>query len=108
MYPGILPVPSVRWEAVRDGLEDIAAMKLLERAIAAAKTNPSKAALVRQAEAELRIARIEILEMSDEVFLESRDFLRQGDRRLWHTPTDVETYARHRARFAELTKALQK
>ena len=105
VYPGTLPVPSVRWEAVRDGLEDIAAMKLLERAIAAGKTNPAKAAFVRQAETALRIARVDIMEMSDDVFLESRDFLRQGDRRLWHTPTDVETYARHRARFAELTKA---
>ncbi len=108
VYPGIRPVPSVRWEAVRDGLEDIAAMKLLERAIAANRANPAKAQLVRRAEGELRIARIDMMEMSDEVFLESRDFLRQGDRRLWHTPTDVETYARHRARFAELTEALQK
>ncbi|MCX6622234.1 MAG: PQQ-binding-like beta-propeller repeat protein, partial [Acidobacteria bacterium] len=33
MYPGERPVPSVRWEAVRDGIEDIAAVELLEQAI---------------------------------------------------------------------------
>jgi len=30
VYPGKEPVSSLRWEAVRDGLEDIAAIYLLE------------------------------------------------------------------------------
>ena len=105
VYPGKLPVPSARWEAARDGLEDIAAVVLLEQAIA--KAPASKAELVAQAREALRIARIDILELSDLAFVEGRDFLRAGDRRLWHTATDVETYARHRARVAELTLALQ-
>jgi hypothetical protein len=108
VYPGTLPVPSVRWEAVRDGLEDVGAMALLRRAIAEREQDGAKPELVRAAKEALRIAQVDILSLSDEVFIESRDYLRQGDRRLWHTPTDVETYARHRARFAELTKALQK
>ena len=33
VYPGNLPTPSVRWEAVLDGLEDVAAIALLEQAI---------------------------------------------------------------------------
>jgi hypothetical protein len=33
VYPGELPVPSARWEAVRDGLEDVAALALLETQI---------------------------------------------------------------------------
>jgi hypothetical protein len=107
VYPGTLPVPSVRWEAVRDGLEDIAAMALLKGAIALRKRDGAKADLVRQAEDALRIARADILELSDPAFVESRDFLEQGDRRLWHSTTDLETYPRHRARFAELTKSLE-
>ncbi len=107
VYPGALPVPSVRWEAVRDGLEDVAAIAMLERAIASAKDVGVKADVVAAAEKELRIAQNDIMELSDDAFKESRDYLKQGDRRIWHTPTDVETYARHRKRIAELTLALQ-
>ena len=105
VYPGKLPIPSARWEAARDGLEDIAAVVLLEQAIA--KAPASKADLVAQAREALRIARVDIMELSDLAFTENRDFLRAGDRRLWHTATDVESYARHRARVAELTLAIQ-
>ena len=105
VYPGELPVPSVRWEAARDGLEDVAAVAMLEHAIKAAKDAGGKD-LVAEAETELRIAVNDIMELSDDAFKESRDYLRQGDRRIWHTPSDVETYARHRRRIAELTLAL--
>ena len=33
VYPGELPVPSARWEAIRDGLEDVASITLLEQQI---------------------------------------------------------------------------
>ena len=46
------------------------------------------------------------MELSDEPFVESRDFLRAGDRVLGHTWTDVEVFRRHRAEIARLTLAL--
>ena len=46
------------------------------------------------------------MELSDEAFTESRDFLRAGDRVLAHTWTDIETFRRHRAQIARLTLAL--
>jgi hypothetical protein len=103
VYPGPLPVSSVRWEAVRDGLEDVAAARLLRDAANAPGTD---AALREQAVRELRMAHTDAMEVSDEAFIESRDFLRAGDRRIWHTWTDAENYTRHRARMAELTLAL--
>lgn len=103
VYPGPRPVPSVRWEAVRDGLEDVAAARMLKEAANAAGAG---AALRDEALQELRIARTDAMEVSDEAFIESRDFLRAGDRRIWHTWTDAENYTRRRARIAELTLAL--
>ena len=101
VYPGPLPVFSVRWEAVRDGLEDVAAARLLQRL-----DKPEfKPPMYRdEASQELRMAHTDAMEASDAAFIESRDFLRQGDRRIWHTWADVENYARHRERIATLTK----
>ena len=106
VYPGALPVPSARWEAVRDGLEDVAAITLLERQIRRHREAGTQGELVREAEEKLRIALRDIMELSDEAFVESRDFLRQGDRVLGHTWTDVELFRRHRAEIARLTLAL--
>ena len=106
VYPGELPVPSVRWEAVRDGLQDVAAIALLEQAIQRRRESATKRELVAQAEEEVRIALRDIMELSDDAFVESRDFLREGDRVLGHTWTDVETFRRHRAEIARLTLAL--
>jgi hypothetical protein len=106
VYPGELPVPSVRWEAVRDGLEDISAMALLEEQIRRHQKAGTKSELAREAEETLRIALRDVMELSDEAFVESRDFLREGDRVLGHSWTDVETYRRHRAEIARLTLAL--
>ena len=103
VYPGPLPVSSVRWEAVRDGLEDVAAAHMLQDA---ANASGADSALRKQALDELRMARTDAMELSDEAFIESRDFLREGDRRIWHTWTDAENYSRHRAKIAELTLAL--
>ena len=107
VYPGELPVPSVRWEAARDGLEDIAAISLLQEQIALNKNAGSKSELVREAEAEIKIALRDVMELSDEAFVESRDFLRKGDRVLPHTAADVEIFRHHRAEFARLTLALR-
>ena len=104
VYPGPLPVSSVRWEAVRDGLEDVAAARMLQDA---ANASGADAALREQALDELRMAHTDAMEISDEAFIESRDFLREGDRRICHTWTDAENYSRHRTRMAELTLALK-
>jgi hypothetical protein len=106
VYPGDLPTPSVRWEAVLDGLEDVSAIALLEQAIQRNRQAGKRLELVQEAEGTLQIALRDVLELSDEAFTESRDFLRQGDRVLAHTWTDVETFRRHRAEIARLTLAL--
>src|SRR5205823_14556811 len=106
VYPGELPVASVRWEAVRDGLEDVSAITLFEQAIKRCRQSGTKHDLVEQAEEVVRIALRDVMEFSDECFIESRDFLRAGDRALGHTWTDVETFRRHRAEIARLTLAL--
>jgi len=106
VYPGELPVPSVRWEAVRDGLEDVAAMTLLKEQIKKHRQSGTQSALVEEAEQELRIALCDIMELSDEAFVESRDFLREGDRVIGHTSTDVNLFAHHRAEIARFTLAL--
>ena len=106
VYPGELPVPSVRWEAARDGLEDVAAMALLEEQMQRHRRAGTRNELVQRAEESLRIALRDAMELSDEAFVESRDFLREGDRVLGHTWTDVETFRRHRAEIARLTSAL--
>jgi hypothetical protein len=103
VYPGPLPVSSVRWEAVRDGLEDVAAARMLQDAANAPGADP---ALSGQALDELRMAHTDMMELSDAAFIESRDFLRAGDRRIWHNWTDAENCTRHRERMAELTIAL--
>ena len=107
VYPGETPVPSVRWEAVRDGLEDVAAIALLEQEMRRHRQAGTRADLVRHAEARLRIALRDVMELSDETYVESRDFLRQGDRLLDHTWSDVEAFQRHRAEIARLTLALR-
>jgi hypothetical protein len=107
VYPGDLPVPSVRWEAVRDGLEDIAAMSLLDEQIRRHWDAGTNHELVQKAEEALRRALRDVMDLSDEAFVESRDFLREGDRVLAHTLIDVETFRRHRAAVAELTLALR-
>lgn len=106
VYPGELPVPSVRWEAARDGLEDVAAIDLLEQQIAQHRKKGTKLDFVQQAEAALRVAERDIMELSDAAFVESRDYLQKGDRVIGHTATDVETFQRHRKKIAELTLKL--
>ena len=106
VYPGELPVPSVRWEAVRDGMEDVAAITLLEQRMEAHRRAGTKTAVVEEAGAALRRALQDIAGMADEVFIESRDYLSAGDRRLWHTWADVERFRHHRAEIARLTLAL--
>jgi len=107
VYPGMLPVPSVRWEAVRDGLEDIAAAKLLEQAIASQAATGGQSNTAKEAQEALRVAKADMMELSDQAFIESRDYLRAGDRTIPHTWTDVEACAAHRERIARLTLFLK-
>jgi outer membrane protein assembly factor BamB len=102
VYPGDRPVPSVRWESVRDGMEDIAAVAQLEQAIAKGGAPDA----IAHAKDVLRIAKNDAMEMSDATFVESRDFLAAGDRRIWHTAADSELFRRNRAAIAEATLAL--
>jgi hypothetical protein len=106
VYPGKLPIPSLRWEAVLDGLEDVSAITLLEQAIQRNQQAGTRPELVHEAEETLRVALRDIMELSDEAFTESRDFLREGDRVLGHSWTDLEMFRSHRAEIARLTLAL--
>jgi len=105
-YPGKYPVPSVRLAAVRDGLEDIAALRVLDTFIAQCRQSKTNGAIADEAETAIRIAVVDMMELSDEAFIQSRDFLRKGDRRLWHTWTDVRMIQRHRDRIARLATKL--
>jgi len=84
----------------------VAVSFLLEQAIQRRRQSGTKRGLVAQAEEALHIAINDVMELSDEAYVQSRDFLRQGDRVLGHTWTDVETFRRHRAEVARLTLAL--
>ena len=106
VYPGDRPVSSVRWEAVRDGLEDVAALALLKVRIDANRDNPEKKALVAEAEEALRIATTDIMELSDPAYVQSRDYRAQGDRRIWHTATDERMFEIHRFTISRLTMEL--
>jgi hypothetical protein len=103
----MLPVPSVRWEAVRDGLEDIAAAKLLEQALASQAATGGQSNTAKEAQEALRVAKADMMELSDRAFIESRDYLHAGDRTISHTWTDVEACAAHRERIARLTLFLE-
>ncbi len=107
VYPGETPVPSARWEAVRDGLEDVSAIKMLQRQIEKSRSRGADDDLVQQAVKALRIAKVDIMELSDLAFIHTRDYRRPGEHRVWHTWTDVETYRRHRAEIARMTLALK-
>jgi len=106
VYPGDLPVSSVRWEALRDGLEDVAAMAMLNERIEANRDKPEKVDLVKEAEERLRIATVDVMEMSAPAFIESRDFRAQGNRRIWHTRADEWLFRWHRDEIARLTMLL--
>jgi outer membrane protein assembly factor BamB len=106
VYPGDMPVASVRWEALRDGLEDVAAMAMLKERIEANRDKPEKATLVKEAEEALRIATVDVMELSANAFMESRDFRAQGNRRIWHTRADELLFRTHRVTFARLTLEL--
>lgn len=106
VYPGDLPVPSVRWEAVRDGLEDVAAIALLDERIQHHWDAGTKNEIVQQAEQALRLMLRDVMELSDEAYVESRDYLRAGNRVIGHTWTDQDSFRRHRKTIATLTLEL--
>jgi hypothetical protein len=106
VYPGDRPVPSVRWEAARDGLQDVAALALLKQRIAKHRRSAAKRAQVAEARTLIARALADVAHLSDDTFIESRDFLAQGDRMIWHTWTDAAQFEHYRARIAELTLAL--
>jgi hypothetical protein len=106
VYPGELPIPSVRWEAVRDGLEDVAAITLLEQEVKRHLQAGTQPGVVSKAQQEIQVALRDVMELSDAAFVETRDYLREGDRILGHTWTDVNLFQRHRAEIAHLTLAL--
>ena len=108
VYPGVRPVPSVRWEAVRDGLEDVAALEMLKKRVEARRGRGGEVEVVKQAEKLLATAAVDVMELSDQAFIESRDFLREGDRRIWHSDSDVAVFSDYRKQAAVLTLALAK
>ncbi|MCC6794497.1 MAG: DUF4091 domain-containing protein [Candidatus Hydrogenedentes bacterium] len=108
VYPGEVPVSSVRWEAVRDGIEDIGAIRVLEAAIAEAQADRDHARAIEHAADVLRRARTAVMEMADEAYVETRDYLKQGDRQLAHTPWEAQMFLRYRKEIAEATHTLRK
>ncbi|NUM52666.1 MAG: DUF4091 domain-containing protein [Candidatus Hydrogenedentes bacterium] len=107
VYPGPLPVSSVRWEAARDGIEDVGAMRVLEDAIEKARAASPRARAITNAEDVLRRVRSSVMEMADEAYVESRDFLKQGDRQIQHTWWDAQAFIQYREEIAEATHALK-
>lgn len=107
VYPGDTPVPSVRWEAVRDGLEDITAITLLEQEIEKNMKLKKNSDLIKSAKKAIKIAQVDIMELSDRAFIHGRDYLKKGDRRTWHSWSDIYMYQRHRENIAKLTLALR-
>ena len=108
VYPGDRPVPSVRWEAVRDGLEDVAAITLLEQEIERNRQQDKKPELIKSAEKVLKIAQVDIMELSDRAYIHGKDYLQKGDHLVWHTWTDIFMYQHYRKEIARLTQALCK
>lgn len=108
VYPGAAPVSSLRWEAVRDGLEDAAAVVMLREAIIHGRHAGIDEQLLLNAEDTLRRAFTDIMELSDEAFIESRDFRKQGNRRIWHTHADAVRYESIRREITEQTLALNR
>ncbi len=106
VYPGDVPVTSVRWEAVRDGLEDVAAIELLEAQIEKNKDVSAKKDAVARAREILRIACNDMMELSDAAYVQSRDYLKKGDRMIPHTWTDAEIFRLHRSQIAKSTMEL--
>ena len=108
VYPGEVAVPSVRWEALRDGLEDITALDLLEQEIQRVRSSqPGNPDLI-EAEKEVRLATNDMMDLSDLAFVESRDYLKQGDRLIWHTRTDERVVRDHRSTISRLTQTLMR
>ncbi|GMW01378.1 MAG: hypothetical protein AMXMBFR84_25150 [Candidatus Hydrogenedentota bacterium] len=105
VYPGERPVPSVRWEAVRDGLEDIAAMHMLKDLIAEASKESKERTVAWETATRVTGS---LLECVDDAFVESRDYLRAGDRTVWHTWWDALAFDKARNDIERVTLELQK
>jgi outer membrane protein assembly factor BamB len=106
VYPGEVAVPSARWEALRDGLEDISALALLEQEIEKVRSMEPGNPVLLEAEKEVHLATNDMMDLSDLAFVESRDYLKQGDRVIWHTRNDEELIRMHRSLIARLTQKL--
>jgi hypothetical protein len=107
VYPGELPVPSARWEGLRDGLEDISALAILEEAVRESLAKGGDSAEVDEAREVLRLAMNDMMDLSDAASIESRDYLQQGDRLIWHSWSDEALVRHHRAEIARMTLALR-
>jgi hypothetical protein len=79
---------------------------LLQQQIERGENTSSQRDLIKRAQEVVRIALVDVMELSDAAFIESRDYLQQGDRMIWHSPADVELYQRHRQAIAELSRQL--
>lgn len=73
VYPGETPVRSVRWEADAQGIRDYHALRLQKES--------KNAGLV-----------LEMMERSDDAYVHSRDYLKEGDRRIWEAEPGLNAY----------------
>jgi hypothetical protein len=105
VYPGAMPIPSVRLEAMRDGLEDAAAIKTLRQAIEKARGKGNDK-LAASAERLLDRIMTDVLELSEETYIATLDYLPPGGRRLWHTWWDAVAFDRYRSEILSMTRTL--
>jgi outer membrane protein assembly factor BamB len=105
VYPGAMPVPSVRLEAMRDGLEDAAAIKMFNQATKEARRKGHEE-LAASADRLLDKIMTDVLELSEDAYIATLDYLPPGGRRLWHTWWDAVAFDRYRSEILEMTQAL--
>jgi len=107
VYPGNGVVTSRRWEAVRDGVEDLRALWMLKDRIVSKSGDPSKKETLSQARKVVEEAVEELGRFGAEPN-GTGDFETVGLN--WVTPQRVDAewkaYQKHRRRIAEMTKAL--
>jgi len=99
IYGGEGPVPSKRWEAYRDGIEDYNYLALLSEVVEEAEARGVASALVKEARSLMQRAVAEITEGQERV----DDIMRWVE----DFPMDFEKLILYRQRIAEVTVALR-
>ena len=108
VYPGNGVVTSRRWEAVRDGSEDLRALSILKQAIEAAAAQSVPPEKIAEAKRVIQDAAEELGRFAlvsdgiDAIEINGRDWVTME-----RVDAEWEAYQRHRQRIAEATLALR-